>query len=247
MKYRPSCITAHEMRTGDPNVVGTTAIFANLEPRDTSLDFGHRCGAPMSSVSPLATLGTPLTTGDTAWLPLYLSISPQLYMKSVSAVVTYATSKLRVIAVRSPDEAPDASTGGSAGFYDSFTLKDAMFTVNYGDTNAVTVTLVWPEPQQLPRQVSVIALLYVEVLISRSQLQPAHRHCFDPALYLLFLYCILSCPLFPDIALIMHCSSYCSAQLCSRCVCAPGSCSNHHRAATHHKPPQHQILQHSVC
>lgn len=159
----------HETKTplaGDPNIVGTTSIFANLEAREASLDFGHRCGAPIASVSPPATLGTPLAIGATVWLPLYLSISTTLYMKSVSAVVTYDTSKLRVIAVRSPDEAPDESAGGSAEFYDSFTLNDAAFTVNYGDTNAVTVTLVWPEPQQLPQQVSAIALLYVEVLLS---------------------------------------------------------------------------------
>lgn len=141
-----------------------TSIFANLEAREASLDFGHRCGAPVSAGSPPATAGTPLATGATTWLPLYLSISPTLYMKSVSAVVAYDTSKLRVIAVRSPDEPAAESAGGSAEFYDTFTLNDAAFTVNYGDTNAVTVTIVWPEPQQLAQQVTAIALLYVEVL-----------------------------------------------------------------------------------
>lgn len=149
---------------GDPAIVNTTSVFANLEAREASLDFGHRCGAPISTVSSPAAAGTPLAMGSTAWLPLYLSISPTLYMKSVSAVVTYDISKLRVVAVRSPDEAADASAGGSAGFYDSFTLNDAAFTVNYGDTNAVTVTIVWPEPQQLLQQVTAIALLHVEVL-----------------------------------------------------------------------------------
>lgn len=168
---------------GDPNVVNTTTIFANLEARDESLDFGHRCAAPVSSVATAATVGSPLARGDTAWLPLYLSISPSLYMKSVSAVVTYDDSKLRVIAVRSPEGPADAAAGGSAGFYDSFTLNDAAFTVNYGDTNAVTVTLVWPEPHQLAQQVSVIAVLYVEVCTSTCPF----AQCFSADVWLYYL------------------------------------------------------------
>jgi hypothetical protein len=159
-------------------------MFANLEARNTSLDFGHRCGAPISSASTSATLAaTPLPTGATTWLPLYLSMPPSYYMKSVSAVLTYDASKLRVINVRSPDEPPQDSGGGSAGFYDSFTLNDAAFTVNYGDTNAVTVTLVWPEPQKLLQGLTVIALLYVQVLLS------INRTCLVVALALDLPFC----------------------------------------------------------
>jgi hypothetical protein len=110
-------------------------------------------------------------------------------MKSVSAVVTYDSSTLRVIDVRSPDEPSRNSAGGSAGFYDTFTLNDAAFTVNFGDTNAVTVSLVWPEPQQLPQEVTAIALLYVEVLLSVY-----FRCCLF--LHYLMLRCFILCHIF---------------------------------------------------
>lgn len=152
---RSTCVA-----TGAPDVVATVEVYANLEARETFLDIGGRCGPPLAAG---ATAGaTPLLrVGELAAVPLYLTVSGGKLMKSVSAVVSYDDAVLRVLGARSP-EAP-AGGCGAVPFYDAFTLEDATFTVNFGDTNAVTVALVWANPTAMPRPVNVIAVICVEV------------------------------------------------------------------------------------
>eukprot|EP00892_Ulva_mutabilis_P000131 jgi/Ulvmu1/10118/UM006_0069.1 len=155
---RSTCVAA-----GAPDVVASADVYANLEARETFLDIGSRCGPPLAAAA-AAGVAPLLRVGELAAVPLYLTVSGGKLMKSVSAVVTYDDSVLRVRGVRSPETAPARDACGAAPFYDGFTLADATFTVNFGDTNAVTVALVWANPTMMPRIVNVIAIICVEVL-----------------------------------------------------------------------------------
>lgn len=159
---RSTCVAA-----GAPDVTSTAALYANLEARETFLDVGGRCGPPLAAAASAGAAAL-LRVGELAAVPLYLTVSGGKLMKSVSAVVTFDESVLRVRAVRSPEVAAAAGGCGAAPFYDAFTLADATLTVNFGDTNAVTVALVWANPTVMPRAVNVLAVICVEVCSLRS-------------------------------------------------------------------------------
>lgn len=154
---RSTCVAA-----GLPDVSSSAALYANLEARELFLDIGGRCGPPLAAAANAGAAAL-LRVGELAAVPLYLAVSGGKLMKSVSAVVTYDDSLLRVRAVRNPEAAAAAGGCGATPFYDGFTLADATLTVNFGDTNAVTVALVWANPTAMPRAVNVLAVICVEV------------------------------------------------------------------------------------
>jgi hypothetical protein len=146
---------------GLPTLLSNVQMFANLEADQFQLDFGHRCGAPIGRIE--GSQQSPLSTGATVWVPIYMHSSAQAALQSFTGMWQYQLGTLQILDVVKP-----GSTNTIAG-YDCFKYSDKVALAYSIADDRVKLNIVWPE-EPLPLcalttgpRYSVIAVLHLQV------------------------------------------------------------------------------------